>query len=217
MRTDSSGKSKNIDINKNAYMNWRTDYRDQIANLCVLADGYYEAAKLTADSILADNSGKRADALVYPMVFDIDQSIELYLKAIQWMLNKLLRKNDRFQSGHNLIGLYATMVKLLNDFENENPQSKGNRKDFNSMMKGVKSYIDELKEVVPESDWKTMDFPRYPLMSDKETEHFYIADKDNVTIDVEYFRNRIEDMHDALDSLTCHFSYLIENRNECEN
>ena len=206
--------SYNSDINKNAYMNWRTSYRNQVDNLCVLADGYYEAAKLIADNVLEDNSSKRADALVYPMIFDLDQCIELYLKAIQWMLNTLLGNIDRFEGGHNLIGLYGTMIKLLDDFDKKYPESKGNRKDFNTMMSGVKSYIDELKTVVPQDDWRTMDFPRYPIMSDKVTDHFYIADKDNVTIDVAYFRQRIEDIHDALELLTLHFGQMIDYRNE---
>ena len=104
--------SYNSDINKNAYMNWRTSYRDQVDNLCVLADGYYEAAKLIADSILYDNSSKIADALVYPMVFDLNQSIELYLKSIQWILNDLLDNTDKFEGGHNLIGLYGIMYPI---------------------------------------------------------------------------------------------------------
>ena len=110
--------------------------------------------------------------------------------------------------------VYGTMIRLLDDFDAKYPESKGNRKDFNSMMKGVKSYIDELKSVVPESDWRTMDFPRYPMMSDKETVHFYVAVEDNVTIDIEYFRERLEDIHSALEALRLHFGQMIEYRNE---
>lgn len=201
-------KSFNPDISKNAYMNWRTDQKDIIWNLIVMADGYYEAAKMLADAVLENNSGKKADALVYPMVFDLNQSMELYLKASQWMLNRLNGYTSTFENGHNLIGLYYTMLRLITDFRKNHPDFPFDQKSFNNMMSGVDSYIDELKHIIPENDWKSMDYPRYPIMSDKATPHFYIEDSDNVTIDIEYFRMRAEGIHDALESLTMQLQEL---------
>ena len=207
-------KSHNPDIEKNAYMNWRTSNRDQMHNMCVFADGYALAAKILAESILVDNSDKKADGLVYPILFDINQCIELYLKTIQWQLNMLLGKPEKFDGGHNLVGHYGKLTRLLNDFDNKYPEARGNKKDFNSMMSGVKDYIDEIKAMVPEKELKSMDFPRYPVMSDKETKHFYIKDVDNVTIDVEYLLTRAEEMRNALESLTLHFGEMIESQEE---
>lgn len=207
-------KSYNSDIKKNAYMNWRTSYRDQMQNMCVFADGYAHAAKILAEAILADNSDKKADELVYPMLFDINQCIELYLKAIQWQLNTLLGNTEKFDGGHNLVGHYGKMISLLNDFDNKYPKEKGERKAFNSMMSCVKDYIDEIKTMVPEKELKSMDFPRYPMMNDKETEHFYIIDSDNVTIDIGYLLTRTEEIRDALESLTLHFGAMIDSREE---
>lgn len=116
--------SYNSDIYKNACLNWRTSNSDQVNNLCVLADGYYDAAKLIADNIIEDNSGHRADTLIYPMIFDLNQCVELYLKAIQWMLNTLLGNRDKFEIGHNLIGLFGTTLRLLDNFEKAQPKYK---------------------------------------------------------------------------------------------
>ena len=49
------------------------------------------------------------------------------------------------------------------------------------------------------------------MMKDNNTVQFYIAYNHNVTIDVEYFRERIEDMHDALESLTFYFNQMIDH------
>lgn len=206
--------SFNSDFNKNAYLNWRTSCRDRVNNFCVLADGYYQACILIADAILDDNCDKKADALVFPMIFDLNQSIELYLKAIQWMLNILLDNSEKFEGGHNLIGLYGTFLKLFSEYENKHPEARGNRKDFNSMTSSLKDYIDELKIVIPEKDWRTMDFTRYPLMSDKKTDHFYIVDSHNITVDVEFFRNRIVSINNSLKSLAVYFDSMIENMGE---
>ena len=32
--------SYNVDVNKTAYMNWRTKYHEQIHNMIVIADGF---------------------------------------------------------------------------------------------------------------------------------------------------------------------------------
>ena len=82
------------------------------------------------------------------------------------------------------------------------------------MTSSLKDYIDELKIVIPEKDWRTMDFTRYPLMSDKKTDHFYIVDSHNITVDVEFFRNRIVSINNSLKSLAVYFDSMIENMGE---
>ena len=74
--------SYNIDIDKNAYLNWRTDRHDNAHNLYVLASDYADGAITLIDCILVDNRDKKADALIMPIMYSIDQSIELFLKAI---------------------------------------------------------------------------------------------------------------------------------------
>ena len=202
--------SYNSDIRKNAYMNWRTDQNDPIRNLIILADGYYKASRILVDAVLADNKDKKADALVYPMVFDLNQSMELYLKASQWMLNKLNGVTNTFEGGHNLIGLYNTMLRLIKDFANNHPSFKYNQKAFKHLMSGADWYINELKNIIPEKEWKAMDFPRYPMMRDKATPHFYISNLDNVTIDMEYFKMRAEEIHEAFESLTMQLQETCE-------
>lgn len=61
-----------------------------------------DAALSLADKCLADNTDKKADELIFPILFNADQSIELYLKAIIWELNRLEEKDDDFPTGHDL-------------------------------------------------------------------------------------------------------------------
>ncbi|MGN9235493.1 hypothetical protein ACTM8Z_09430 [Atopobiaceae bacterium HCP3S3_D6] len=74
--------SYNIDLSRNAYLNWRTDKVDQAHNLYVLASDYADGAVSLVNVILEDNRDKKADALIMPIMYCIDQSIEVYLKAI---------------------------------------------------------------------------------------------------------------------------------------
>src|SRR5688572_19561245 len=102
--------SYNKDIEKNAYMNWRTQRFDHIHNMIVIAEGFSISALLLVKEILKDNRDKKADNLIFPILFNANHSIEVYLKAICWTQNQLLDKNDTFDGNHNLQGLFKKVV-----------------------------------------------------------------------------------------------------------
>ncbi|MGE1104099.1 hypothetical protein [Peribacillus simplex] len=87
--------SYNADIEKNAYLNWRTNRNDHIHNMIVLADGFMSAATLLAKQVLLDNvdkidnADKKTDSLIFPILFNANHGIGVYLKAISWSLNIL--------------------------------------------------------------------------------------------------------------------------------
>lgn len=53
-----------MDIGRNAYLNWRTNHRDYLHNLGVLAEGYKDSALYLAKVALHDNYDKIADAIL---------------------------------------------------------------------------------------------------------------------------------------------------------
>ncbi|HDR8233351.1 TPA: hypothetical protein QC098_005990, partial [Bacillus cereus] len=107
--------SYNTNIDKNAYMNWRTHSYDPIHNMIVVAEGFKDSALLLVKEILKDNTDKKADNLIFPVLFNANHSIEVYLKAICWTQNLLLNKSDTFDGNHNLKGLFTKVVTLENE------------------------------------------------------------------------------------------------------
>src|SRR5699024_7205560 len=101
--------SYNKDIEKNAYMNWRTQRFDQIQNMIVIAEGFRDSSLLLVEQILKDNTDKKADNLIFPILFNANHSIEVYLKAINWTQNKLLNKDDTFAKTHDLVILFRNV------------------------------------------------------------------------------------------------------------
>ncbi|MGE1164457.1 hypothetical protein ACQJ0Y_14410 [Peribacillus simplex] len=101
--------SYNADIEKNAYLNWRTSKHDHIHNMIVLADGFMSAATLLAKQVLLDNVDKKADSLIFPILFNANHGIEVYLKAISWSLNILNNTGKRFDPHHKL---YLLLIHL---------------------------------------------------------------------------------------------------------
>lgn len=74
--------SYNKDINQNAYLNWRMETNSDSSNFYTMANSFANSTVLLLDSVLNDNSDKKADSIIFPIFYLADQSIELYLKAI---------------------------------------------------------------------------------------------------------------------------------------
>lgn len=89
--------SYNVDTNKTAYMNWRTRQHEPIQSMNVIAYGYFQSAILLAEECIKDNYDKKADVLIFPMLFSVNHAIELYEKSICWSLNILLGQQSTFK------------------------------------------------------------------------------------------------------------------------
>lgn len=202
--------SYNADINKNAYMNWRTDATDQTHNLYVLASDFADGAKVMMNAILTDNSDKRADALIMPILYSIDQSIELYLKAIIRLVEELSNGTVSNYKSHDIAELKKIMVGKIKGKE---VKTTGLEKH----LKPVSDFIDELYVKIKDKDAKgkdviKIDFARYPIDTDGNP-HFYVEDFENVVIDIDNLNGRFAEIYDSLEALYMMYESERENRN----
>lgn len=200
--------SYNIDIDKNAYINWRTNKHDPIHNMLTIADGFIKSSLMLAEQALKDNSDKKADILIFPILFNANHAIELYLKAIGWTLN-ILMENGRGVEGktsHNIQQILYVVKVRVDEYETDTER----KKTFKSLIKNVESYIEELfSKIVTEVDEKkkdNMDFSRYPF-AQKYVPHFYIDTFDNVVVDLENFIDRFNEIAINLSRIATHYLY----------
>ena len=216
--------SYNPDISKNAYMNWRTFDNDTPYNLIVLAHGYRDAAKVLMKSILDDNSEKQADSLIFPICYSINQSIELYLKAILWKIETITNGKPCNYKKHDIQGL---LNNLLGQIKRKEVKTKG----LENRVKSLKEYINELYSYIKddkksEKDKKDkknkkgkknrkgkgkpkLDYARYPFDRDRHP-FFYVVESGNVVIDIENLLARYDDMIDCLEGLYCKYDMELE-------
>ena len=198
----------NASIERTAYMNWRTRQDQPIYDMLIIADGYKKAAIMLGKNCLEDNRDKKADIVVFPMLFSANHAIELYLKAINWSLNILLNKNEIFCGGHDIRQIWNIVKKRISEFEID----KNKRKQFKDKTKKLEDYISELYEKIDKEHnahvkIKNMDFSRYPLNSDNE-EHFYIENKKNEVVDLEMFVEIFEKIYYNLSCLAKHYEEI---------
>lgn len=200
--------SYNADVNKTAYMNWRTSHHDHIYNMIVIADGFMNSAIMLAESALEDNWDKKADSIIYPMIFNANHAIELYLKATVWTLNMLLKNGQKIEGKHNIQQILQTLIKRVQMFESD----KDKRKQFKDMINGTKLYVNELFQKIESQDGKrkkdNMDFSRYPL-DEHYVPHFYINEFDNVAVDLENFIVRFKEIGENLHAISTHYLFDI--------
>lgn len=200
--------SYNADINKTAYINWRTSHHDHIHNMIVIADGFMRSSIMLAEAALFDNWDKKADSIIYSIMFNANHAIELYLKATVWTLNILLNNQQKIEGKHDIQQILQTMVKRVNEFETD----KEKKKQFNNMINGTKMYVDELFQKLATQDGKrkkdNMDFSRYPF-DQKYVPHFYITEFDNVVVDLENFVVRFKEIGDSLRQIATYYLFDI--------
>lgn len=202
--------SYNVDIEKNAYLNWRTHRHEHIHNMIVLANGFMSSSLFLTKQVLIDNRDKKADSLIYPILFNINHGIELYLKAISWSLNILTKTGKEFRTNHHLNELLQDVKSLVYLFESDTEKLK----EFATRIKPLENYINELyskiEKVKPDGKkFYSIDFSRYSLTLQGEPQ-FYINELDNVVVDMENLFEVFGQIHKSLDGIASHYLWDYE-------
>jgi hypothetical protein len=188
--------SRNEDIDKIAFLNWRISKDNDITNLINIGDGYLTAAIRLSKLCLITNMDKSADVLIFPILNNANHGIEIYLKAIMWSLNVIMKLEDKSQRGHNLQQLYRTVRSKVDTYGGGLTLS-----EFNKSTNVLEAYLDELFSITKASHKKdNMDFSRYPFNTRYEN-HFYVEELGNVEVDLENFVVRFEEIKIVLDNI----------------
>ena len=200
--------SRNDDISKISFLNWRME-GDSIINLFNLGDGYMDSAVRLIDQCLEDNTDKKADILIFPIFTGINHGVEVYLKGLTLLINKLLGNGLSTDGTHNLNQLFSTLKARIKDLDGQK-ELNNFEKDFEELS----SYISELNEKLEASQRNdNMDFSRYPF-SKKRENHFYVNNWENVEVDLENFKTRIVIIKEKLENFS---DYLYYYRYKNEN
>lgn len=193
--------SRNDDIDKIAFMNWRIDGGELSSVLC-MADGFMMSAVDIGRRCLQDNRRKEADILIFPAMANAIHGIELYLKGINWALNDLNGSPQKIEGKHNIRQIFQVIqgkIKL---------KGPGELRAFKVQMYELSSFIDEVYAKAGSTDKNDkMDFARYPFSREDE-EHFYGVGWDNVEVDLVNFVRRITSIHNLLKDFSDHYHQL---------
>ena len=189
-------------FDKTAFLNWRIFQNDEIGNIISLAEGFLNSSVNLLKLCIIDNEDKKADMLIFPILTNLNHGIELYLKALIWTLHKLNKSENKFPKTHNLKTLLSVSLKIIKETEGNNSFMY-----FNESTAELQLYISELYEKInTDSKSDNIDFSRYPITT-KFQNHFYVATKENVEIDLVHLLNVSEKILESLDDRVGYFYY----------
>lgn len=189
-------------IEETAYLNWRFDFnRDVESQFFDMAKGYFETSLCLIENCISDNHSHKADIWIFPIMFNVVHGIEVYLKgfnSIYRILTKLQAdeyQESKIEGKHDIRQLCQVAVKLLKDSHNI---------ELLDEMLFVQKFIEILYQNTDD-----MTFARYPINS-KGGKHFYVERKENVTIDLNAFRQWVIRLFRVLDSCTGYVDYQVD-------
>ncbi|WP_299244136.1 hypothetical protein [uncultured Aquimarina sp.] len=186
---------------KLAFLNWRTDGED-IGNLLVLADGFLSSSILLIKKCLKKNRDKKADKIIFPVLYNANHGIELYLKALTWKLNKLLGNGKKIEGSHDIKQIFSVVKARIIQFGTDN-----RAKNFKELTKELDFYITELYNKLEEGKGKkNLDFSRYPISSDY-MKHFYAREWKNIEIDLVNLLGIYQRIYHNMEDLTAYYYY----------
>lgn len=183
----------NQDMNKTAYLNWRTGFaRTQRNQFTIIAEAFFSSAYNLICQCLQENNDKKADSWIFPIMFNIVHGIEVYLKAINVSLNLMLDKyRPSIEGEHNIKQLCEVAKALIKEC---NVKYKNTTtKDMSSTIKVVYNFIVNIYDKTTD-----MTFARYPINKNKE-DHFYIRNLANEVIDLEMLKDQVISVNKALE------------------
>ena len=200
--------SSSPDIYKTAYLNWRMSERDIPENLYQMGQAFAKGAMALLDVCLEDNSDHRADTLIFPIFYSIDQCIEVSIKGILCNLDILEECEPSNYVTHDISQLLSQMKARI---KKHDVTTKGLEKH----LEPVQSYIDELFQYIGQSAGKPqMDFARYPIDSEGNS-FFYVVSQGNVTVDLVKLKEQLQEIINSLDDLHLKYSAERDVMNEC--
>lgn len=184
----------NPDIRKNAYLNWRFNETDSDeVKFSKLGNAYFEVAANLINNCLEDNITHRLDGWIFPILFDIYQGLELYLKAY----HRILFPEDKItKGGHNIRCISQEIFNKLLELKTVDV-------GIEDLYKGYK-VIEEFIAMLYKNTSTNVTFVRYPMDNTPE-DFFYIGGREqgNIVIDIEQLANWLNIAHSALESQLC--------------
>ena len=186
--------STNPNTHGNAYLNWRMCKEDDSENLYQMGCAYGYGAKLLLKDCLSNNFDYRADALIFPIMFGINQYIELSAKSIIRKFEIIDDAEIKQKPTHDISSLLSQLKDIIKSHRN------GDDDGLDKHLEPVQSYIDELYPLIKSEKGKPhIDYARYPMDTDGNS--FFYVSYENVTVDLTNLNERFLLIMDAIDSL----------------
>ena len=207
----------NIDIEKNAYLNWRfSGFKDIESQFYELGKSYFETAIFLLERCLEDNSDKKSDAWIFPILFNTVHGIEVYLKGFNSQIQRLVSiefrqeiKHFNIEGNHDIKQLCQISISKFSEYVNKSSnidKKSDDTKNKEKELKFVLKFIELLYEKT--NDMSAM---RYPIDKKNKERQFYndVFNFDNIVIDLQIYKVWIYKVFSILENITGFIDWAV--------
>lgn len=191
----------NCDLHKSAFLNWRFEFEDEVdSGFNILGESFMETAGYLLENAMNFNSDHKADSMIFPILFNIFQGLELYLKSIREKLNILIKNEEPLsKKGHNIIGLIEDLQGKLKQLK----KISGNRynKNIDELFQELEVVSKIVKNLLPEED-EDVFFVRYSVKNRNNERYFYNKrNNTNIYVDLEELYKQYSILYSIIDTM----------------
>lgn len=181
--------------NDHAFLNWRYSIftKAPYDKFDVMSESYFDATQILLDNIIENNDDKRADSVIFSVLFSFHHYIEIKIKAIMnYYVNiepsnpALIKYLGKTEEGslvlkpypnneHNINQLFKELMKIIKSSSLKYIEKSDSRFEY------LKSYLKQINKYQIFKDSPQLDFTRYPI-GKKEKNYFYTDTNKNITI-----------------------------------
>lgn len=180
-------------------LNWAICKNDSVHSKNItMAEGYYEAAVCLIDECLSDSITHKGDTWIFPIMFCVNQFIELYLKAIYIQL-ELIRLGEvddtkvEINKSHKLGDLLGDVKQLFSE--------KFDKESWLDEVEEFISIIEKPTDIEKPKAYNITSF-RYPTKFSKDNTNkpqFYNQGVDNFGVNLRQYKKWVFVLHNILD------------------
>lgn len=160
------------DQNCYAYLTWRMHDDNIDFAYKEMGEGYFVSSIILLENCLEDNRDRKGDSIVFPILFNIEQAVELYLKA----MIKLVQRNGENlcinTNGHNIA---SKLQSFMDRFHSKDPAKAAIAFENYDIVSAFLSYLFEYTD--------DCTFARFPD-SKNATPHFFVNQSKQVIVDM---------------------------------
>lgn len=196
-------------------LNWRLSMYDSISGKnYTMADGYYKSSIFLINECLVNNNDKKGDIWIFPIMFCVNQFIELYLKGILTQLKQIDSSessdwNINISEGSHNINILS---KKLYEYQNLN------LKHFLEPIEQLQVIVD-FTEILSKQEGFDFTFARYPTAknnsktkkSQPNKRQFYNNSYENCGLNLRLYLQWVKEIHNILDGITHNLGEQIYN------
>lgn len=201
--TDKSFYLKNQhDKTEYAYLSWRMQSDSHAEKFKEMGEGYFVSAIIILENCLAENRDRKGDSVIFPVLFNVEHAIELYLKASLKMLNEHGHPIQYRSHAHSISDLSES---LRNGVQQISSISDLLLKDYDVLEAFIRFFYEHSNDVT---------FARYPLDT-SDREFFYANTHENYIVDMSTLLLWVKALFYVLDrNFICALGYLKAQENQ---